>query len=121
MSARHVMEAIEKSTDRHTDTIICGGGGFRSNPWGQIRADVLGKSLQRMKVNEPGVVGAACVALASSDSVGSLTAAHAPFAKFEGIWEPEPGKKAFYDDLFGLYLEALATNETLGRRITQLQ
>ncbi|MEM8731219.1 MAG: FGGY-family carbohydrate kinase [Pseudomonadota bacterium] len=120
-SARHLLEALEASTAATADTLLCGGGGFKSGPLAQIRADVLGKRLKRLAINEPGVVGAASIAAASDAAARSLTEAHAPFARFDHSWEPDPARRGFYDDLFGLYKEALEINATLGHRISTLR
>ncbi len=120
LSARHVMEALQASTGMKPDTLICGGGGFKSLPWGQIRADILGKRLERLAVNEPGVVGAACIAAASSGKQLSLADAHAPFAKVDRVWEPDHTMRQRYDDLFGIYLDALQSNESIGLRLSKL-
>lgn len=119
-SARHILEAIERSTALISDTITCGGGGFRSDPWGQIRADILGKRLERLRVNQPAVVGAAVIALASAQSNQDLSEVQQLFAQTETIWEPNPANRAFYDDMFGIYLDAVNSNEDIGRRIARL-
>ncbi len=120
LSARHVMEALQSSTGLQPDTLMCGGGGFKSDPWAQIRADVLGKRLVRPVVNEPGVVGAACIAAVSSGLQSSLSDAHVPFAKVDRIWEPDHSMRHYYDDLFGVYLDALQANESIGLRLSKL-
>ena len=47
-SARHVLDALSPSADVYSDTLKCGGGGFRLDAWPQIRADILGKRLLRL-------------------------------------------------------------------------
>ncbi len=121
LSARHVLDAIEASTATEAQTVSCGGGGFRSDPWGQIRADILCKRLKRLAVQETGVVGAVCLAAAATGMASSLEEAHRPFERFDQVWEPDPNTLGFHEDLFGIYKEAIANNETLGKRLVDLR
>ncbi|MEM7529719.1 MAG: FGGY family carbohydrate kinase [Pseudomonadota bacterium] len=118
LSARHVLQALEASCGLTADEIYCSGGGFGSGPWGQIRADVLGKPLKRLAVVEAGVVGAACFAALAAGHADSLAAAQAPFLRFDQTWLPDPSMRGLYDDLFGIYLDAITANEAVGRRLT---
>ena len=120
LSARHVLAALSASSGISAETLKCGGGGFRSDPWGQIRADVLGKCLTRLAVNEPGLVGAVAIAAYGSGDHSSLSSAHANFARYDKEWVPNHQNRGLYDNLFGIYLDAIAANDALGRRITKL-
>ena len=120
LSARHVLGALSASSGVDRDTMLCGGGGFRSDPWGQIRADVLNRRLTRLAVNEPGLLGAVALAAYGAGAQASLAAAHAAFARYDTLWEPDPAKRGLYDDLFGIYLDAIKANEAIGRRIARL-
>lgn len=120
LSARDVLEALEASSGLEATHLLCAGGGFRSNPWGQIRADILGKPLKQLKFLESGVVGAVCIAAVAADQADTLLAAYEPFERFDHVWEPNDATRAFYCDLFGLYKDALLANETIGSRLTSL-
>jgi len=117
LSARHVFEELEASTACRPDTLTCGGGGFRAAPWGQIRADILGKRLQRLAINEPGLVGAACLALVHAGGAPTLGAAHRIFAATDITWEPKAARRGLYDDLYGTYRDALAQLAPLARQL----
>jgi len=120
LSARHIWAALETSAALSVDSLSCGGGGFRSEPWGQVRADVLGKQLRRLQHGACGVVGAACIAAVAAGLYGTLAEAHQPFRIFDRTWDPAPGLRGFYDDLFGLYTRAIAANEDLGKQLSRL-
>ncbi len=121
LSARHVLSALEASGDTRAPCLTCVGGGFRSDIWGQIRSDVLDRPLQRLALAEAGVVGAACIASVASGMNETLAKAHTPFSGTDRGWEPDPNRRAFYDDLFEIYLEALKTLEGLGKRLNALR
>ena len=120
LSARHLMNALFASAGVATDTLKCGGGGFLSDPWGQIRADVLNKRLTRLANNDPGVVGAVALAAYGAGSHATLSDASAAFARYDHVWEPNAAKRALYDDLFGIYLDAITANAPLGQRLSRL-
>lgn len=120
LSARHLLGALQASSGIVPEVLQCGGGGFRSDPWAQIRSDVLNRPLTRLAVNEPGLVGAVALAAYGAGGYGSLSEAHANFARYDRIWEPNQRNRGLYDALFGIYLDAIAANDAIGRRITAL-
>ncbi len=120
MSARHVMVALQASSGVDGDTLNCGGGGFQSVAWGQIRADVLNKRLRRLAVNDPVVIGAVALAAFGAGGHATLSDAHASFATYDTEWAPNPTNRSLYDDLFAIYLDAIAANEAFGQRLGRL-
>ncbi|MTH97551.1 FGGY-family carbohydrate kinase [Roseibium sp. RKSG952] len=115
-SARHVLEALEVSADTRSDTLYCGGGGFRSDIWGQIRANVLGKRLKRLEVNEPGIVGSVCLAALAAGYGDTLAEVHGLLARYDRVWEPDAKAAARYDELFDIYKDAIGANRAIGAR-----
>ena len=120
LSARHVFDALEVSAKTSADTLRCGGGGFRSDAWTQIRSDILGRQLTRLEVNEPGIVGAVCIAAVASGDHATLADAHRAFSRYDRIWEPDPKLRGFYDALFDIYRDAIETNAAITGRINGL-
>ena len=116
-SARHLLAALEASASVSGDTLKCGGGGFRSEAWTQIRADILGKRLMRLEVNEPGIVGAVCLAAVAQGSHATLAEAQAAFARYDRVWEPNRKADELYDALFDVYKDAIAAHARLTDRI----
>ncbi|MEI6098804.1 MAG: FGGY-family carbohydrate kinase [Alphaproteobacteria bacterium] len=118
LSGRHVLEALQASCGVASGALFCGGGGFLSDPWGQIRADVVNRPLNRLAVNEPVVLGAVAMAIVSAG--GTLAEAQAGLAVYDKVWLPDAMRRGLYDDLFGLYLEAVAANVGIGRKLARL-
>lgn len=116
-SARHVMAALEASGAARPQSLTCGGGGFRSPVWAQIKADVMGRPLVPLAVNEPGILGAAALAAKGAGLFPTLDSAHRALVARGRPFLPDPAKAALYDDLFGLYTEAIATNASLHARL----
>lgn len=116
-SARHALQALEASAGVRPDTLACGGGGFRSPVWTQIKADIIGRPLRPLAVNEPGLLGAAALAAMGAGLVPDLAAAHAALVRHLPPVLPDPGRRALYDDIFGLYVEAISATAPLHARL----
>ncbi|MBC7480080.1 MAG: carbohydrate kinase [Pseudorhodobacter sp.] len=120
LSARHVTLALEASAGA-VEGMTCGGGGFRSEPWGQIRADILGKPLTRLAVNQPVILGSVAMAMEGAGAAETLAKAQARLARYDKVWMPDPARRALYDQLFGIYLEAVQANAVTGHKLASLQ
>jgi xylulokinase len=117
MSARMALETLQSSANVVSDSIACGGGGFKSDAWNQIRADVLGVPLRVLAAKEPGILGAATMAAISAGDHADFEQAYDALAVFDRTYVPNPLVHRQYTDLFGLYKEAITTNAELGKRI----
>jgi xylulokinase len=86
----------------------------------QIKADVLGRPLARLVVNEPGLIGAASLAALGTGLAPDLQTAQKALARLEPPVDPDPTKRALYDDLFGLYTRAITANAPLNADLLAL-
>ncbi|GAB5446779.1 xylulokinase [Gymnodinialimonas sp.] len=119
-SARHGLEALQASADTYSDMITCGGGGFRSDVWAQIRADVLGVELQVLDSAEPGVVGAATLAAISTGDFTDITEAQSALARFGRVFAPDAKAHAAYDARFAVYKDAIEGIAGLTARLSAI-
>lgn len=117
MAARMSLETLQLSANVVSDSIACGGGGFQSASWNQIRADVLGVELRVLAAKEPGILGAATMAAIGIGDFSGFEEAYDALAVFERTYEPNPATHDFYNDLYALYQEAIALNADIGKRI----
>jgi xylulokinase len=106
-AARWALEVLEASSGTAGGPLTCGGGGFRAEVWGQIRADVLGRDLRRLASGEPGVLGAATLAAIGSGAFAGFGEAFGALARFDRTFTPDPQRHARYSDLFELYKSAV--------------
>ena len=88
-SARLLLDALEQSADCTVEQIHCGGGGFQSDVWNQIRADILGRSLRRISTSDAGALGAAAMAAVGSGVHPSLAGSVAAMVQFDREYEPD--------------------------------
>lgn len=119
-SARHGLEVLQTSADTRSDTITCGGGGFRSDIWAQIRADVLGVELHILDAAEPGVLGAATLAAICAGDYGDVAEAQANLAQYGRRFAPDAAAHASYTDRFAVYKDAIGAIAGLTTRLSRI-
>jgi xylulokinase len=120
--ARAVMEgvsfALRASLEAILDVglpverVVLSGGGFRSEPWRQLQADILGRAVRHVDVEEHSARGAAtCAALAAGRPIDMPS----PRAGLEV--EPRAGPSRFYEERFALYRAADAQVRALSHAL----
>lgn len=102
-SARLAMESLEASACLRPVEINHSGGGASSDIWCQIRADVLGRPIKRMKMRDAGVLGAALMAGVGAGVFGSLREAAKEFVMVDRVFEPDTREIARHDVGFDKY------------------
>lgn len=120
LSARHVLEVLERSAGTRPEVLTCGGGGFRSAQWTQVRADVLGRPLALLEVNEPALLGVAALAARGTGLFASLAEAHRAMVRIRATVDPDPAVRGLFDDLFGLYTRAIDANAAINADLLAL-
>ncbi len=119
-SALHILQALEQSAGCASDFISCGGGGFQSDVWNQIRADILGRPLRRLAMRDPGILGAAGLAAFALSEYNALGEVFDQFEKYDTHYEPDFDRHSRYRQVFELYLEALTRNADWHHRYLQV-
>jgi xylulokinase len=102
-SARLVMESLEASACVRPLGINHSGGGAESDIWCQIRADILGRPMRRMKMRDAGVLGAALMAGTGVGVFRSLGEAARNFVIIDRVFEPDVREAARHDAGFERY------------------
>ncbi|MCL1855340.1 MAG: FGGY family carbohydrate kinase [Clostridia bacterium] len=87
----------------NVDHIIAVGGGSKSRPWLQIKADVLQIPVSTLTVKEAGALGCAILSAKAIGVYGSIEEAAQGMSHIkETVW-PNPEHKSFYKEKFDLY------------------
>jgi sugar (pentulose or hexulose) kinase len=73
----------------HAQLLNCGGGGFASDTWNRIRADVLGRDLRRLAVRDPGALGAAALGAVAAGLQPDLDTALADAVRYDTTYSPD--------------------------------
>jgi xylulokinase len=104
-SARHLLEAIETAAARRADALNSSGGGAASDLWCQIKADVLGRPVRRLRVLHSGVLGAALLAGRAADVLPDVRDAAKTVVRVGDVFEPNAAVTDRYDATYALYRE----------------
>ncbi|WP_419910495.1 xylulokinase [Hoeflea sp.] len=112
-SARLLLQSLEASAGIRNEVINCGGGGFQTEIWNQIRADILGRQCRRLSVKDPGVLGAAGLAGWAIGMHADLSAMFRQITQFDRTYDPNPRMVDLYDQLFPIYVDAISANADL--------
>jgi sugar (pentulose or hexulose) kinase len=113
--ARSIMESIAFIVRRNVD-VLGGmgiavdevrslGGGARSRPWCQIKADVLGIPVVTTRIEEAASLGAAILAGVAVGTFGSIDDAIGRAVVTRDRFEPDPTNRATYDAAYATYRE----------------
>jgi xylulokinase len=120
MSVRLAFEALDTSAGVRPGVLNCGGGGFASDTWNQIRADVLGRDLRRLAVRDPGALGAAALAAVTAGLQPDLAAALADAVRFDKTYSPTAEGRERADAIHALYAPAYAASRDTNHALAAL-
>lgn len=104
-SVRWLLESLEKSANCRPSCFNAAGGGAASDPWCQIRADVLGRPIQRLRTLDAGVLGAAVLAGTGSGAFASIEEAARQLVVPERVFEPDATRAERHDFGFARFKE----------------
>ena len=104
-SARWLLETLETSSFSNHPSINCGGGGFQSDVWNQIRSNILNKKINRLALKDPGILGAAGLAAYAVGIYPSLTDTFENTVKFNSQYYPNRLAAEKYTERFKLFKE----------------
>ncbi len=115
-SAKWLLNTLETSAGQVSDEINCGGGGFQSDSWNQIRANILDKRLKRLEVKDPGILGASALAAFGIGRYKSLKDSVESSIRFNKAYEPERSMTNYYSEIFEIYQEITNFNITISEK-----
>lgn len=104
-SVRLAVDSLEQSAGCAPEIFNAAGGGMASDIWCQIRADVLGRPLRRLKNLDAGVLGAAVLAGTGAGLFSSLPEAASRLVVTDRMFEPDRSLAERYAYGYGKYRE----------------
>jgi xylulokinase len=114
LSARMLCEACDAAAGEAPQRLYHAGGGARSDLWAQIKADCLGRPLDRISCLDAGCLGAAIMAAVGVGAYSSLADAVSAMTRVERSFEPDPRMSARYDAMYDAYARAARALRPLG-------
>lgn len=118
-AASHALDTLRQSAATHSDTIACAGGGFRSDSWNQIRADVLGLECHLLAAQEPGVLGAAMIAGVGTGQFADLAQADEGLVRYDRVICPDQHAHQAYRAIFDIYKDAISSQADITNRLRE--
>jgi xylulokinase len=100
---RHNVEAAA-SAGFAVSSLGCVGGGARSDLWNQIKADVLGRPVRRLRAGTGAPMGDIMMAGVGAGVYRDFAEAMAAVVQVEREFVPNPANRQIYDDLYGVFL-----------------
>jgi xylulokinase len=88
-AARWLLDSLQESAGLRPEMIAHAGGGARADVWCQLRADVLGVPLRRLKMLDAGVAGAALLAGVGASVFASIADAAQRFVQTDRVFMPD--------------------------------
>jgi xylulokinase len=85
------------------DHLVAVGGGSKSRPWLQIKADILQIPVSTLATKEAGALGCAVLCAAAMGEYGSVEEAAAAMSHIDATIEPDAAHREFYNEKFELY------------------
>jgi xylulokinase len=99
-SLRNRLDWLQTLSEQPIEGIRVEGGVLRSNLWLQLKADIAGRAIEAVQLDEPTALGAALLAGVSVGAYSSHTAAsHALSAKIKVFW-PEPARRSQFERIY---------------------
>jgi xylulokinase len=100
------------------DTINIIGGGAQSDAWCRIFADVLGRRIRRVK--DPIQANARGAAFIASVGLNRIAFDDIPgLIQYDAEFEPDPGNRGRYDELFGAFIDIYRKNRSIFGRLNR--
>jgi len=101
----YFVDSIEslRRTAIDTSEFVATGGGAKSDPWLQIKADIFGVPFVRPRVTECGLLGAAILAGAATGAFDSIDQGVDCFVRRDRVFVPDRARHALYRDRLADY------------------
>lgn len=112
---RQILDRLEEGVER-PERLVAVGGGTNSRLWVQIVSDVTGRTQEIPEQTIGASYGAAMLAAENISGVDTRS-----WARIGETVEPDPTRRALYDELFELFGRAYADNRETMHRLAALQ
>jgi xylulokinase len=117
-NTRWSLKYVEKFIGRTMDTINIIGGGAQSDAWCRIFADVMGRSIRRVK--DPIQANARGAAFIASVGLNRIAFDDIPrLIEYDDVFDPDVTSRAVYDELFAAFLEIYRKNRSIFGRLNR--
>ena len=107
LSARMLLGALEAAAGQTFPRLFHAGGGASSDLWAQIRADCLGRPIDRVVCLDVGCLGAAIMAAVGVGAHATLADAILAMTRVERTFTPDSTMRPRYDAMYEAYVRTI--------------
>ena len=120
-SVRHLTEELEKAAGFSCDRLRLSGGAANIDLWCQIKADTMGRTLERLENINTGPFGAALMAMIGIGAYDSIQDAMVSAIRVEKTFEPDSSTRDWYDALYHIYRDTYNNLISVFSNLSKLQ
>jgi len=103
LEVRHILESVLAAGVEMDDIITLTGGASKSKSWCQMLADIMGRRIRTLNVQDAAVMGAAGLAAIGAGLHKDLDEVVANMVHFGDVYEPIPDNVEVYNKTFAVY------------------
>jgi len=117
-NAKWLLKYVEKLIKKKMKTINIIGGGAKSDLWCQIHADIMNRTIRRVKdpiqanVRGAGLLASVALGVIKFDDIPEKT-------EYDSIFKPNPENRKIYKKLFKQYQVIYKKNKTIYKRLNK--
>ena len=117
-NAKWLLKYVEKLIQQKMTVINIIGGGAKSDLWCQIHADIMNRTIRRVKnpiqanVRGAGLLGSVALGYIKFDEIPERT-------EYDAIFKPDPGNRLLYKKLFEQYQVIYHQNKQIHKRLNK--
>ena len=115
-NAKWLLKYVEKLIKKKMNHINIIGGGAKSDLWCQIHADIMNRTIRRVKdpilanVRGAGLLGSVALGFITFDEINKKT-------EYDGIFKPNPENRKLYKKMFKQYQAIYKHNKKIHKRL----
>ena len=118
LNLRWLQGPVETFIHRRISHYVFYGGGACSDLWSSVMADVLGKPVHQLA--DAGFANSIGTAVFGFDRLGIAAASDlTKRLRIKGVYEPDPAKRARYDDLAAIFADTFKRTRPLSHRLAK--
>ncbi|MHB8681630.1 MAG: xylulokinase [Acidimicrobiales bacterium] len=117
-NSRWLLAAVERFAGRRFPSLAFIGGGANSDVWAQIHADVTGRPIRQVvdpvlaNVRGAGLLTWLALGRVRPEEMGAMV-------EVRRTYEPDPGSKSLYDELYGEFVNLYKQTKAIHRRLNR--
>ena len=116
-----LVDRLERLSDTPIDVIRAFGGPAKSSKWLQLKADISGKNVESLQIEEASALGAAMLAGVATGVYDSYEQAVKTTVKIKTTYQPQPKIHQIYQRQHKIYQQLVESLKPVNKALNSLQ